>query len=173
MWLAIDLSAKPALLLVQFLNITIRDCYSIWRAKVFYYNIRKQSSKYIHISIFQNVSSMVMIESKMSSANDMGLDDIKAVDEVLTAPAAASAVAAVQSEQRTPSPARTNSRTKWAGLKSSVSVKSKNGRKKMSNAFPCPMLQSFDLDSPDDSCSNLGLVNRKLNILVVMIFHSL
>ena len=40
--------------------------------------------------IFQNVSSMVMIESKMSSANDMGLDDIKAVDEVLTAPAAAS-----------------------------------------------------------------------------------
>ena len=106
---------------------------------------------------------MVMIESKMSSANNMGLDDIKAVDEVLTAPAAASAVAAVQSEQRTPSPARTNSRTKWAGLKSSVSVKSKNGRKKMSNAFPCPMLQSFDLDSPDDSCSNLGLVNRKID----------
>ena len=123
---------------------------------------------------------MVMIESKMSSANDMGLDDIKAVDEVLTAPAAASAVAAVQSEQRTPSPARTNSRTKWAGLKSSVSVKSKNGRKKMSNAFPCPMLQSFDLDSPDDSCSNLGLVNRKIDhtccsdvsqLLVSLIHH--
>ena len=121
-----------------------------------------------------------MIESKMSSANDMGLDDIKAVDEVLTAPAAASAVAAVQSEQRTPSPARTNSRTKWAGLKSSVSVKSKNGRKKMSNAFPCPMLQSFDLDSPDDSCSNLGLVNRKIDhtccsdvsqLLVSLIHH--
>ena len=116
----------------------------------------------------------------MSSANDMGLDDIKAVDEVLTAPAAASAVAAVQSEQRTPSPARTNSRTKWAGLKSSVSVKSKNGRKKMSNAFPCPMLQSFDLDSPDDSCSNLGLVNRKIDhtccsdasqLLVSLIHH--
>ena len=123
-----------------------------------------------------------MIESKMSSANDMGLDDIKAVDEVLTAPAAASAVAAVQSEQRTPSPARTNSRTKWAGLKSSVSVKSKNGRKKMSNAFPCPMLQSFDLDSPDDSCSNLGLVNRKIDhtccsdasqLLVSLIHHSI
>ena len=123
---------------------------------------------------------MVMIESKMSSANDMGLDDIKAVDEVLTAPTAASAVAAVQSEQRTPSPARTNSRTKWAGLKSSVSVKSKNGRKKMSNAFPCPMLQSFDLDSPDDSCSNLGLVNRKIDhtccsdvsqLLVSLIHH--
>ena len=110
---------------------------------------------------------MVMIESKMSSANDMGLDDIKAVDEVLTAPAAASLAAAVQSERkRTPSPAA--NRTKWAGLKSSISVKSKNGRKKMSNAFPCPMLHSFDLDSPDDSCSNLGLVNRKLNILVVV-----
>ena len=109
-----------------------------------------------------------MIESKMSSANDMGLDDIKAVDEVLTAPAAASA-AAVQSERtRTPSPAA--NRTKWAGLKSSISIKSKNGRKKMSNAFPCPMsTMSFDLDSPDDSCSNLGLVNRKLNILVVVL----
>ena len=112
---------------------------------------------------------MVMIESKMSSANDMGLDDIKAVDEVFTAPAAASAVVAVQSERTTRTPSPAPNRSKWSGLKSSVSVKSKNGRKKMSNAFPCPMLHSFDLDSPDDSCSNLGLVNRKLNILVVVL----
>ena len=97
---------------------------------------------------------MVLTKSKMSlsTSNDMGLDDIKAVDEVLMT---------VQSDTkigppRTSSP---NKKSKWIGLRS----KTKNGRKPSktikTNVFPCPMIESFDLGSPEGSVSNLGLVN--------------
>ena len=107
----------------------------------------------VHTHVLQNVS-MVLTKSKMSlsTSNDMGLDDIKAVDEVLMT---------VQSDTkigppRTSSP---NKKSKWIGLRS----KTKNGRKPSktikTNVFPCPMIESFDLGSPEGSVSNLGLVN--------------
>ena len=116
---------------------------------------------------------MVLIKSKMSSSNDMGLDDIKAVDEVLMTVQGTDSNKAVDSLQKTPSPSR---RKRFASLalnaaasKSNINgggSSGKNGKKpqrQYSSVFPCPILQSLDLESPPHgSYNNLGLVNRHL-----------
>ena len=106
---------------------------------------------------------MVLIKSKMSSSNDMGLDDIKAVDEVLMTVQGTDSSKVVESSHKSPSPSR---RKKFASLalNATASKSGKNGKKpQYSSVFPCPILQSLDLESPPhESYPNLGLVNRHL-----------
>ena len=112
---------------------------------------------------------MVLIKSKMSSSNDMGLDDIKAVDEVLMTVQGTDSNKVVESSQKTPSPSR---RKRFASLALNAkninggSTGGKNGKKpqrQYSSVFPCPILQSLDLESPPHgSFNNLGIASRHL-----------
>ena len=109
----------------------------------------------------------------MSSATEeMGLDDIKKADEVkcevISSPSPGGGgqsspnpiITAEADTGKSASASKARPNKFFGGLSVSPNSRKKpKPQRQYSNMFPCPMIRSVDLDSPEGSVSSLGLVN--------------
>lgn len=98
----------------------------------------------------------------------MALDDIKKADEIISmavlGPTSGLASAPAASTGKTASSSSSSKRRNfWSTLSLQAGGgggnKKKRPQRQYSNAFPCPMIRSDTLDSPEGSVSSLGLVH--------------
>lgn len=111
----------------------------------------KQENKGI-LAFFQpnHVPNRWNVDMMAVSSSDMALDDIKKADEIIS-------MAILNSNSASSAP------KKKAKFLSTLSLNQKKPRRmpqrQYSNAFPCPMIRSETLESPEGSVSSLGLVH--------------
>ncbi len=99
------------------------------------------------------------------STSEMALDDIKKADEIISMAVLGHGNnnqlggATTTTAATSVSPSPNAKRRKFLSTLSLGSQKKKRPQRQYSNAFPCPIIRSDTLDSPEGSMSSLGLVH--------------
>jgi hypothetical protein len=102
----------------------------------------------------------------MSSTNTteaVGLDDIKKADEIISmailGPASPTSSSAAAAAPKRPNKFLASLSPNYKKNSTSNSKFAKQSQRQYTNMFPCPMLRSMDMESPEGSVSSLGLVS--------------
>lgn len=101
----------------------------------------------------------------MASTAEMGVDDIRRADEMVTMTAMGSSINNMNNgHSPTYTPPTNNNNSSKTRPKFFASISPGNKRKtkpqrQHSSMFPCPLIRSVDLESPEGSVSSLGLVS--------------